>query len=316
MQEILRSVERLALSPSPVLILGETGTGKEIVARAIHQSGAAARPLVTIDCSALVGALMESELFGHVRGAFTGAVSNKIGLLEMADGGTAFFDEIGELPLNLQMKLLRVIQEKEVRPVGSLLPHRANFRIVAATNRNLAAEVQHGSFRRDLFYRLNVVVLRLPPLRERAGDIPALVAHFLARHGGRYSLTADAMDAILSYEWPGNVRELENCIERMVAMNSGPLLGVSDLPTNLQYGLSAKKAAALALKAAAGQSSEPLPLHVPPVPLALPVLSLGEAEKQAILKALDYTRGDRAHAAQLLGIGRTTLYRKLKEYGL
>ena len=182
----------------------------------------------------MVGPLMESELFGHSKGAFTGAATNKIGLIEMAHGGIAFFDEIGELPLDLQAKLLRVLQEKEFRPVGSLTTKRSEFRILAATNRDLAKEVERGTFRRDLYYRLNVVSLRLAPLRERKEDIPMLVEHFLKRYGTNHTLTPQVLEVMISYDWPGNIRELENCIQHLVAINSGPLLHVTDLPSSLQ----------------------------------------------------------------------------------
>src|SRR5580658_1951903 len=204
-RNVLRMVDKLGRCRWPVLLLGETGTGKEVVARSIHQVQPVG-PFVTIDCSSLVGPLMESELFGHAKGAFTGAVAPKTGLIEVADGGTAFFDEIGELPLDLQAKLLRVLQEKEFRPVGSLTHRRSDFRVIAATNRDLAKEVEKGAFRRDLFYRLNVISIRLAPLRERTEDIPELVNHFVTRVGGNYTLTAEAMEAMLSYDWPGNVR--------------------------------------------------------------------------------------------------------------
>ena len=311
-REILRKIEKLGHSPSPVLLLGETGTGKEVVARAIHRVRSSG-PFVPIDCSAMVGALMESELFGHAKGAFTGAIASKIGLLEAAEGGTAFFDEIGELPPQLQVKLLRVIQDKEIRPVGSLFCHKSNFRIIAATNRDLAKEVERGRFRRDLYYRLNVVSVRLPPLRERREDIPALVADFLARYENRHTLTEEIMEALLSYDWPGNVRELHNCIERMVAMNSGPVLHAADLPTGLQTTLLANQAERLARSAISPQHEQPARGDNPEPPAVIP---LEETEKQAILNALHYTAGDRAQAAQLLGIGRTTLYRKLKQYKL
>jgi transcriptional regulator with PAS, ATPase and Fis domain len=261
----------------------------------------------------MVGTLMESELFGHAKGAFTGAVANKTGLLEAAEDGTAFFDEIGELPPELQVKLLRVIQDKEIRPVGSLVCHKADFRIIAATHRDLTKEVERGRFRRDLYYRLNVVSVRLPPLRERKEDIPALVAHFLTRHGNRHTVTQEIMDALLSYDWPGNVRELENCVERMVAMNSGPVLDAADLPTGLQNSLLAIKPEGLALSAVAALGETPALGPSPDLP---PVVPLQQSEQQAIFNALNFTRGDRARAAQLLGISRTTLYRKLKQYQL
>jgi DNA-binding NtrC family response regulator len=265
---------------------------------------------------------MESELFGHVKGAFTGAATTKIGLIESANGGTAFFDEIGELPLDLQAKLLRVLQEKEFRPVGSLTTRRSDFRIIAATNRDLAKEVEKGTFRRDLFFRLNVINIRLAPLRERKEDIPELINHFLTRVGGNYTLTAEALEVMLSYDWPGNVRELENCVQHMVAINSGPLLHVADLPSNLQNHLHQKKSQYLSAAAGAWPAAnEPLAAAVPSESMGTPaqiasIIPLMELERRAIMNALDYTKGDRAVAAHLLGIGRTTLYRKLKEYQL
>jgi DNA-binding NtrC family response regulator len=268
---------------------------------------------------------MESELFGHVKGAFTGAANAKIGLIESANGGTALFDEIGELPLDLQAKLLRVLQEKEFRPVGSVSTRRSDFRVIASTNRDLAKEVEKGTFRRDLYFRLNVINIRLAPLRERREDIPALVNHFLARVGGSYSMTAEAMEALLSYDWPGNVRELENCVQHMVAINSGPLLHLTDLPSSLKNHVLERKsqymtAAATALPAASATGSTPAEIPVMPPARATearpPVIPLLELERRAIINALEYTKGDRTVAAHLLGIGRTTLYRKLKEYEL
>jgi transcriptional regulator with PAS, ATPase and Fis domain len=281
---------------------------------------------VTIDCSALVGPLMESELFGHVKGAFTGASGTKIGLIEAANGGTAFFDEIGELPLDLQAKLLRVLQEKEFRPVGSLATRRSDFRIIAASNRDLQAEVERGTFRRDLYFRLSVVNIRLAPLRDRREDIPALINHFLERFGRDCTVTAEVMEALLSYDWPGNVRELENCLQHLVAINSGPLLHVGDLPTTLTNHVLQKKSQHLSV-AAGAQSTGYMPAPAlnsvidatlpRPTPIASPgVVPLAVLEKRAIMSALEYTRGDRAVAAHLLGIGRTTLYRKLKEYDI
>ena len=308
-RQILQLTEKLGRSRSPVLILGETGTGKEVVARAIHAAGPPG-PFVPIDCSALVGPLIESELFGHTRGAFTGAAGPKTGLVEMANGGTALFDEIGELGMDVQAKLLRLIQEKEFRPVGSVERRKADFRVIAATNRDLAREVEKGAFRRDLFYRLNVIVLRLPPLRERKDDLRTLVDHFLARYGNRHVLTHECLDAMLSYDWPGNVRELENCIQRMVAINSGPLLHTADLPSSLQNALEAQRPPRMSAAASAGHGS------TPEAYIQMPLFSLTEMEKDAIVRALEYTKGDRGMAAQLLGIGRTTLYRKLKEYRL
>ncbi|HLK21318.1 MAG TPA: sigma 54-interacting transcriptional regulator [Bryobacteraceae bacterium] len=320
-RNVLRMVDKLGRCRWPVLLLGETGTGKEVVARSIHNVSPVG-PFVTIDCSSMVGPLMESELFGHVKGAFTGAVGQKTGLIETANGGTAFFDEIGELPLDLQAKLLRVLQEKEFRPVGSLTQRRSDFRVIAATNRDLAKEVEKGTFRRDLFYRLNVVNVRIAPLRDRKEDIPALIAHFLSRHGRNHTLTQETLEAMISYDWPGNVRELENCIQHMVAINSGPLLHVVELPSMLQNHLLSKKNQYLSVAVGAH------PLSKPPAeaeshqhrasaePNRPPILPLNQMEKNAIMDALEYTKGDRAIAANLLGIGRTTLYRKLKEYQL
>jgi DNA-binding NtrC family response regulator len=318
LRHVQRMVEKLANGRWPALILGETGTGKEVVARSIH----AANPkgnFVTIDCSAFVGPLMESELFGHRRGAFTGADRDKIGLIEAADGGTAFFDEIGEMPLDLQAKLLRVLQEKEFRPLGSTVTKRSDFRIIAATNRDLAKEVEKGTFRQDLYYRLNVVTLRLPPLRDRREDIPALLQHFLRKYGSNHSFTQEALDSALAYDWPGNVRELENSIQQMVAINTGPLLQVRDLPSPIQNYHFARRTPepGLAMAAAASYAPAAQPsAGAQPAFVASPILPLVEMERRAILNALEYTKGDRLMAAHLLGIGRTTLYRKLKEYQL
>ncbi len=320
-RNVLRLVEKLGRCRWPVLLLGETGTGKEVVARSIHNVNPVGA-FVTIDCSSMVGPLMESELFGHVKGAFTGAVGSKTGLIEMADGGTAFFDEIGELPLDLQAKLLRVLQEKEFRPVGSLMQRKSDFRVIAATNRDLAKEVEKGTFRRDLFYRLNVVNLRIAPLRDRKEDIPALIAHFLGRHAKNHTLTQEVLEAMISYDWPGNVRELENCIQHMVAINSGPLLHVAELPSMLQNHLLSRKTQYMSVAVGSHPMAKPpgeAAAHEHRIAADLsrpPIVPLTQVERQAILDALQYTKGDRAIAANLLGIGRTTLYRKLKEYQL
>lgn len=321
MRQVLHLIDKLGKCRWPALLLGETGTGKEVVARAIHDKTPGG-PFVTIDCSSMVGPLMESELFGHVKGAFTGAEAPKIGLIESANGGTALFDEIGELPLDLQAKLLRVLQEKEFRPVGSVSTRRSDFRIIAATNRDLAREVEKGTFRRDLFFRLNVINIRIAPLRERSEDIPALIDHFLARVGGTYTLTAEALEVMLTYDWPGNVRELENCIQHMIAINSGPLLHIADLPSSLQNHILQKNSQYLRVAASAFGSTSLDNGNVAQLrsaalaesdPVVIPLIEL---ERRAILQALEYTKGDRAIAAHLLGIGRTTLYRKLKEYQL
>jgi DNA-binding NtrC family response regulator len=308
--QIRRLIEKLGHSRAPVLLLGESGTGKEVVARAIYDANPQGN-FVPIDCGALVGPLMESELFGHTRGAFTGATEAKRGLVEVADGGTAFFDEIGDLPLDMQVKLLRLLQEREFRPVGSLKQHKVDIRVIAATHHDLARDVARGAFRQDLYYRLNIVTMRLPALRDRHEDIPGLIAHFMRRFGKDYRLTPETLGVMMNYEWPGNVRELQNAIERMAALNSGPVMNVVDLPSALQNNFGSDSPVYAAAMAAGTQTAQ-LPLHRSPphrTRLFLPTI-----EKETILKALEEARGDRATAAQMLGIGRTTLYRKLKEY--
>ena len=316
MQALVEGISKMTDHRWPVLILGETGTGKELIARLIHSTGNPG-PFVVIDCSAIPANLMESELFGHTKGAFTGALSQKTGLIEAANGGTAFFDEIGELPLEMQSKLLRVLQEKEFRPVGATHSRRSDFRVVAATNRDLAAEVEKSSFRRDLFYRLKVLTLRLPPLRERKEDIPDLVEHFLSRYGHRHTVTPDAMRTLMDYEWPGNVRELENCVQHMVAVNTGPLLHLTDMPSTVISQMQIAQSPLLGMAAAVGTSLAPLFTNAQTEDEADlgPIVPLPEIERREILRAMRYTKGDRTAAAVLLGIGRTTLYRRLKEYG-
>jgi DNA-binding NtrC family response regulator len=309
MKQVHKLVTRMGRSRFPVLILGETGTGKEVVARAIHNMEPQG-PFVVVDCSSLVGPLMESELFGYSKGAFTGAHVQKLGLLDAANGGTAFFDEIGELPMEMQMKLLRVLQEKEFRAIGGLVQRSSNFRILAATNRNLQAEVEAKRFREDLFYRLNVMRVRLPPLRERRDDIPTLIAHFMQRHGNGHKLADELMDSLVQYDWPGNIRELEHTVQQMVAMNSGPWLTAVDLPSTVANRCVEsffEHPPATMPTAYSGSTGSAMPRTITP---------LADVEKRAILDALDYTKGDRTVAAAMLGIGRTTLYRKLKEYGL
>jgi len=295
MQRVYRLIEKVSQHKYPVLILGESGTGKELVARSIHFAGPRRNePFVPVDCSSLAPTLIESELFGHVRGAFTGATHAKTGLMEAAGNGTLFLDEIGDLPIDLQAKLLRALQEKEVRPVGSTDRVSISTRVIAATNRDLEAAVRQNQFRQDLFFRLNVVQIKLPPLRERKSDIPILVNAFLEKFsdssGGPRTISEDAMARLLAYDWPGNVRELENAIERAVALGSGPLLHVGDLPSNLHY--------------AAGER----------MPQTDELVPLEELERRAILRALHEASGDKLAAARLLGIGKTTLYRKLKQY--
>lgn len=294
MQAVFRLISKVARNRYPVLILGESGTGKEVVARAIHYTGPERdRPFIPVDCGALVPSLIESELFGHVKGAFTGAQANRTGLLEVAQDGTVFLDEIAELPLDLQIKLLRAIQEREIRPVGGSRRVRMEARIIAATNRDLSQAVAEGSFRKDLFFRLNVISIKLPPLRERPDDIPELVEHFLGKFcstSQRKRFSDAAINLLRSYDWPGNVRELENCIERTLALSSGPLMNIADLPSPLR--------------------------HQGPIPPAADrgIRPMAEVEREAIEQALVKTRDDKILAAKQLGIGKTTLYRKLKEY--
>ena len=307
MEKLYRILSKVAQSAHPVLILGESGTGKELVARTIHAYGpSASKPFQPVDCGSLVPSLIESELFGYVKGAFTGANRSKDGLLVSAEGGTVFLDEIGELSLDLQAKLLRALQEREVRPVGAThrVPIRA--RILAATNRDLAAMVEKGAFRKDLYYRLNVANLRLPALRDRKEDIPLLAAHFLDRisheRNTRFILSDEALRTMMEYEWPGNVRELEHAVERACTFCSGPVLQLGDMPTQLQQqGLEAQRS-----PEEPGDADESVPSVTP----------LADVERQAILDAIRILRGDKLQAAKLLGIGKTTLYRKLKEYGI
>jgi DNA-binding NtrC family response regulator len=308
-RQVRHIIEKLGRSRSPVLVLGESGTGKEVVARAIHEVNPLGR-FVPIDCGSLVGPLMESELFGHIRGAFTGAQSAKKGLIELADGGTAFFDEIGDLPLDMQVKLLRLLQEREFRPVGSTEQRKVEIRIIAATHRNLEQRIADGAFRQDLYYRLNVAKIRLPALHERKEDIPALVDHFLAEMGVTHRFTAKAMDLMLAYEWPGNVRELKNAVERSVILNSDTHIDVDHLPSGIQTFYRAADIEQLAI-AVEDPAAEAPRYAVRPRAAVIP---LPEAERRAIMDALAFTRGDRAEAARLLQISRATLYRKLKEY--
>jgi DNA-binding NtrC family response regulator len=295
MERVYKMVEKVSQHEYPVLILGESGTGKELVAKSVHYSGPRKdRPFVPVDCSALVPTLIESELFGYVKGAFTGAMQAKQGLLESAHGGTLFLDEIGDMPVDLQAKLLRALQEREIKPVGSTDRRSIDVRIIAATNRDLENAIRSGTFRQDLYFRLNVVQLKLPPLRDRKSDIPLLVTAFLEKfsesRGTVRTISDDAMRRLVAYDWPGNVRELENAIERAVALGSGPIVHVADLPSNLQYPTSER----------VPQKDELLPLE--------------ELERRAILRTLRETSGDKLAAARMLGIGKTTLYRKLKQY--
>ncbi|MGB7284046.1 MAG: sigma-54 dependent transcriptional regulator [Candidatus Acidiferrum sp.] len=300
-QDVLRMVSRLKDTRTPVLISGESGTGKELVARAIHFRGALAQtPFVAVDCGSLVPTLMESELFGYEKGAFTGAIKSKAGLFQAANGGTIFLDEIGELPLEMQAKLLRVLQEKEVRPVGSNEKVNVDVRVIAATNRDLEAAYRAGTFRKDLYFRLNVVTVHLPPLRDRRSDIPMLVHHFLDRYApdSHLQVTSAAMKSLLSYEWPGNIRELENCIARAITLGDRKVIDVIDLPP--------------AIRSEQTDSSTGTPQDSS----SLSTTALAEMEKMTILRVFEQANGDKALAGRMLGISRATLYRKLKRYNI
>jgi DNA-binding NtrC family response regulator len=310
---IRRLIEKAARNRLPVLLLGESGSGKEVVARAIYQANPRGR-FVPIDCGSLVGTLMESELFGHVKGSFSGAAGDKRGLVELADGGTAFFDEIGDLPLEMQVKLLRLIQESEFRPVGSLQWRKVDLRIISATHRDLKAEVAAGRFRKDLYYRLEVFVLHLPSLRERREDIPRLVDHFLeqALAAGLppFRPSREVLDMLQAYDWPGNVRELKHSVDRMAALHSEGALQLCDLPSALQNHLAAATLHRLSV------AVESMPAEEFDLAPKSPVISIPQSEKQTISRALAATGGARAETARLLRIGRTTLYRKMREYGI
>ncbi len=335
-QDVLRMVARLKDTRTPVLIYGESGTGKELVARAMHFRGAFAnRPFVAVDCGSLVPTLIESELFGYEKGAFTGALKSKQGLFQAADGGTIFLDEVGELPLELQAKLLRVLQEKEVRPVGSNQRIKVDVRVIAATNRDLEAAYKNGTFRKDLYFRLNVVTLYVPALRERRSDTPMLVHWFLERYapGSELHVTSSAMKALMQYDWPGNVRELENCVERAVALGNGQIIDLGDLPPAIASG-------SITLGSIASGSSSTGPIAgssaLPPMERAtildpdlsapraitesprspLSTTDLEEIERATIQRVFEQVKGDKALAGRMLGISRATLYRKLKRYNI
>jgi two-component system, NtrC family, response regulator AtoC len=298
-QDVIRMISRLKETRTPVLITGESGTGKELVAHAIHSRGPLAQmPFIAVDCGSLVPTLMESELFGHEKGSFTGALKTKAGLFQAANGGTIFLDEIGELPLELQAKLLRVLQEKEVRPVGSNSKIPVDVRVIAATNRDLEASYREGLFRKDLYFRLNVVAINAPSLRERRSDIPQLAHCFLDRYapGEGIQITPAAMKSFLQYDWPGNVRELENCIARAVALGDHHMIDASDLPPALSE---------LQEKGSEGGDSA-----------AVSTTALADLERMTILRVFEKAGGDKALTGRMLGISRATLYRKLKQYNI
>jgi transcriptional regulator with PAS, ATPase and Fis domain len=303
-QDVLRMVARLKDTRTPVLITGESGTGKELVARAIHYRGLLSkRPFVAVDCGSLVPSLIESELFGYEKGAFTGAIRSKDGLFQSAHSGTIFLDEIGELSMELQAKLLRVLQEKEVRPVGSNQKVKVDVRVIAATNRDLDAAQKEGTFRKDLFFRLNVVALHLPSLRERKSDVHPLVHYFLDRFAPDKAITVSpaAMKCMLQYDWPGNVRELENCIERAVALGSQEMIDLADLPPALRH---------------LPEGHAPQEAALPSVGTTGSNTDLEELERDTIQRVFEQVQGDKARARKMLGISRATLYRKLKRYNI
>ena len=296
MEQVMKAVAKTAPTDSPILIEGESGTGKELVASAIHDLSLRREgPFIPVDCTAIPGDLLESELFGHVRGAFSGAVADTLGLVRSAHGGTLFFDEVAELPIELQGKFLRFLQEKQIRPVGSIRTSSVDVRIIGATNRRLDEAVKAGSFRQDLFYRLNVVRIVIPPVRERKVDIPALTDHFIEQFNRRFQravkgVAPDAMAALMAYDFPGNVRELENLLERAYALGAREVIAPADLPP-----LSSPPPEALSL--------EDMP-------------TVAQAERRLIFRALQVSGKDRDRAARILGISRRTLYRRLKHYGV
>jgi two-component system response regulator PilR (NtrC family) len=304
MQKVFELITKIHSVRTSVLITGESGTGKELVARALHSEGSRARaPFIAVNCGAIPEELMESELFGHKRGAFTGAIADKSGMFPEADGGTLFLDEIGELSLGLQVKLLRALQERRVKPVGATEELEIDVRMIAATNRDLETEVSRGAFRADLYYRLNVIEIRLPPLRHRREDIPLLAEHFLRRFSAEHhrasKLSAEAMRRLESYEFPGNVRELENIIERAVALSSSTLIGASDLPEVRTPRIAAPQP----------------PSALPPEGVDLDQL-VSDYERTWVLRALEQTGGVRKRAAALLGISFRSLRYRLEKLGI
>ncbi len=299
MERVFKMVDKVADSDATILIQGESGTGKELIAREIHyRSRRANGPFVSINCGAIPRDLLESNLFGHVKGSFTGAVRDSQGLFQFAEGGTFFLDEVGEMPLATQVKLLRALQEREIIPVGGTQPVKIDCRLVAATNADLEREVAEGRFRADLFYRLNVIPIKLPPLRQRRDDIPLLVDHFLKRFANNgqplKSVSKDAMDLLLKYDWAGNVRELENVMERALILDESGVIGPEDLPDKVRLGSQ----------------------HRGSLIIDSPTMTLEELEREYILKVLDSTRWQKKRASDILGINASTLYRKLIAYGV
>jgi len=300
-QKLHHLIQKVAITETTVLVTGESGTGKELVAKKIHeQSTRADQPFVAVNCGTIPGDLLESEMFGHQKGSFTGAIGHRPGMFQLAHGGTMFLDEIGEMNPMMQVKLLRVLQDREIRPVGADMPFKVDVRVIAATNKDLAAEVESKRFREDLYYRLQVVPIALPSLRERRSDIPILIEHFLRMHNeGRpygISISEEAMVLLWEYDWPGNVRELENTIERLVVLSDSPVVRPDQLPTNIRSFLSEKKIPRPKL------AEEGMDLNA----------AVEEFENRIIDEALRRTKGNKQAAARLLGLKRTTLVAKLR----
>jgi transcriptional regulator with PAS, ATPase and Fis domain len=302
LDRVHRLITRVAATDATCLILGESGTGKELAARSIHsQSPRADNPFIPVNCGAIPAELLESEMFGHEKGSFTGAINARAGMFQLAHGGTIFLDEIAEMSPVLQVKLLRVLQDHEIRPVGADRSHRVDVRIVVATNKNLQLQVERGLFREDLYYRLEVIPIDLPPLRERRSDIPLLVRHFLDRHNHKYqgsdtTITEEAMIHLWEYDWPGNIRELENLVERLVILSDDGVIRVDDLPANVRSFISEKKIPRPVM------GDEGLDL----------ARAVEEFENSLIEEALRRTKGNKQAASRLLGLKRTTLVAKLR----
>jgi len=301
-QKITQLVRKVATTDATILIMGESGTGKELIARAVHAlSTRVDRPFIPVNCGAIPAELLESEMFGHERGAFTGAIGQRAGMFQLANGGTIFLDEVGEMSATLQVKLLRVLQDREIRPVGADRVFKVDVRVLAASNKDLAAEVEEGNFREDLFYRLQVIPIVMPPLRERRSDIPLLTSHFLDKHNRKRSgrparIVEEAMVHLWEYDWPGNVRELENLLERLVILSEDGVIGVEHLPPSIRSFISEKKIPRPTL------GEEGLDLNT----------AVEEFENRLIEEALRRTKGNKQAAARLLGLKRTTLVAKLR----
>jgi DNA-binding NtrC family response regulator len=315
MQEIFKIIEKVADTPSTVLITGESGTGKELIATALHEgSSRRTKPLIRINCAAIPKDLMESELFGYERGAFTGAVTSKPGRFELADGGTLFLDEIAEIPVEMQVKILRALQESEFERVGGIKTTRVDVRLIAATNRDLQIEIEAGRFRKDLYYRLAVVPIVLPSLRERQSDIPKLTLHFIEKYNRRLNkkiegISNDALVHLQAYPWPGNIRELENLMERILLFADGPTIMEKDLPEPIRQGAAQAPASGSSASAAEGAPAETGLKDIVRMKAA-------ELEKDLIAKALEETGGNVTRTARLLQISRKSLQTKMKEFGL